>query len=534
MRGETSARHPFSWQESRALCWGLVTLLAVYHFVLLENLSSNMAIDLDTVNFVYAMERFDIRHLAPHPPGYLPYVLLLRLLHLLMGGDSLHVVHLASRLFSSGTVLVMPLVTAQLVGQRRGAQLFTALLAAFHPFLIFHGADGQTHASEGFFSALLLLWLLRSRPPASRFRESLPIGMLLAAGMAMRPSFLLMAAGPILWTYRKNLHALLAIGGVSAVVTVLWLAPTIHLSGGAVTWWQAHQTFVVDGFTDPGENLLGTLRRTLLWVGLLFAPVLPAMFTLSRAPKGLNELTLAACLPSIFFFLLTFVSEPGYFMGLVPLAISWTVLLVYNSRKSTIMGAAALAVEVAILLLPEGGRIDFKTPSIPEIVNRQVISSATLEEIEGPLEPHQSILYITDYPGSPFLRQLPQMRPNTHVLWLHFALDGSHEIASLSHSTAHDLVPIPGPVLWAAAPEGHYDTRATYDAIVLDPLLTDLTRRRLALQTRCPVPAATEQGTVAVLSARCFPEGSLRFGSYTVFFHPAGGCRARRSAETQQ
>ena len=67
----------------------LLVLLAacVGHYWITLTLTSGVALDVDPINLLYGMREFNIEHHAPHPPGYLAYVWLLRGLHALIGGD---------------------------------------------------------------------------------------------------------------------------------------------------------------------------------------------------------------------------------------------------------------------------------------------------------------------------------------------------------------------------------------------------------------------------------------------------------------
>ena len=69
-----------------------------------KTLTSDVALDVDPINLLYGMREFNIAHYAPHPPGYLVYVWMLRGLHAVVGGDLLSTIQLMARLLSTATI----------------------------------------------------------------------------------------------------------------------------------------------------------------------------------------------------------------------------------------------------------------------------------------------------------------------------------------------------------------------------------------------------------------------------------------------
>ncbi|MBN2719101.1 MAG: hypothetical protein JXX14_24850 [Deltaproteobacteria bacterium] len=501
---------PSAW-----VVWGAIGAIAFFHFWICTLLSSGIALDLDTVNFVYSLDVFDIRKLAPQPPGYLPYVLLLRTVRALTGLDSMNTVLFVSRFFSSATVVVVPMIVNMLLPNRHGLVVFSALLCALHPFFIFHGVDGQTHASEGFFAALFLFNVIRPVAGMEKSR-TIRIGVLLAIGVAMRPSFLLVGIGPVLWFYRQQRIKWLIIALIVTVAGLFWIVPTILMSGGVGEWWLAHKAFMLDGFVNAEGIFSQTAWRVLLWLTLLVAPALPVIIHYRQSPNSLRQFLFAAAVPTVIFLLSTYVSEPGYFQGLVPIVITLNVAMIARADRNIFFGTLSVVIQIGILLLPAGGKLDFKTPSIPEIVQREVMGEVLLKQISDGLDPEQSALYITDYPGSPIQRQLPLLRANTDVLWIFST--GAGDIRSMSYSNDRLLTPIPGPVLGLSGSPATFNTHARYDIIVVDPFFTNENRQRLAAFSKCEVPTATYPSKVAYLPAHCFPGGRIRFGKYSVMF----------------
>ncbi len=186
-------------------------------------LTSEVALDVDPINLLYGMREFNIAHYAPHPPGYLVYVWMLRGLHAIVGGDLLSTIQLMARLLSTATIPLVYLAVRIFRPQDPFAAAFAAVLAAFHPFLIFHGVDAQTHTSEAFAAALLLVVLASYRRSPS-VAWAAAAGAVLALGSAFRPSFVVAGVGPIIWAigFRRFRHLSVA-GAVSIVGALAWL-----------------------------------------------------------------------------------------------------------------------------------------------------------------------------------------------------------------------------------------------------------------------------------------------------------------------
>ena len=218
-----------------------VAVLAVAclaHYWICSSLSSEIALDVDPINLVYGMREFNIAHYAPHPPGYLVYVWMLRGLHAVVGGTPLGTVQLLARGLST---LTIPLVFMAVTRLRPGdaiARGYAAVLTAFHPFLIYHAVDAQTHTSEAFAAALLLLALVRylERPTIP---WAVAMGAALALGSAFRPSFVVAGIGPIVWAIgiRRIVH--LSVAAITSLLGALaWMMPTFQASASfaALHW----------------------------------------------------------------------------------------------------------------------------------------------------------------------------------------------------------------------------------------------------------------------------------------------------------
>src|SRR5260370_37416520 len=99
----------------------------------------------DAVQFALALHEFDIAKHQPHPPGYLLYVALGRLLNASLGVATLAYVALAM-LFSAGSSFVLYSLARRLYD--RPTALSAASLLAVSPLFWLHGSVEATNAGR--------------------------------------------------------------------------------------------------------------------------------------------------------------------------------------------------------------------------------------------------------------------------------------------------------------------------------------------------------------------------------------------------
>jgi hypothetical protein len=520
----------------------LLVLLAacVGHYWIALTLTSGVALDVDPINLLYGMREFNIEHHAPHPPGYLAYVWLLRGLHAVIGGDPFQTIQLMARLMSTATIPLVYYAVRLLRPADPFAAGFAAILTAFHPFILYHAVDAQTHTSEAFAAALLVVVIVRyRRSPSTKW--AVAAGAVLALGSAFRPSFVIAGIGPIIWAIGfRRFFDLCVAGAVSIVGALAWILPTFEASGGRDKWRAAHdalvsQTFVRTSSPFSDEAILSfvvfTLLSTVFWLLLALAPAIVA--TLARrgwrnppdeAFREARAIAFTSAAPSVIFYLSMFCSEPGYLLGFIPAVIIATSLaatpdLPRKTRRTTL--ALAALTQLLILVMPGGIKHVGKVPSIPELVGREVIYTTVLERMAGKLPPDARILFVTDYPDIVLSRQLPVLHPKLHSMIVHSEYWPGFDETCIGFATQDDWIPVPGPALLMTGPPTILETSNTYDVVVIDPVSSPDLRDELRKHTSCDVGSADGEAEVRVLPARrCFPAGLIEVHGMGVRFRP--------------
>ena len=242
------------------------------------------------------MREFNPAHHAPHPPGYLIYVWMLRGLHSLVGGDPLGTVQLLARLLST---LTIPLVYAAVkilrpqecgeLGVRRRPHRIPALLALpccrrTNPHI--GGVRRRAACSLPCFAI--------AADPASNGRSCSECCSLV--GSSLRPSFIVAGIGPIVWAigFRRFPHLVVA-GATSIVGACAWLLPTVRASGGLELWRAANDALVHGVFLrvnsplssdSVGGFVLYSAASTTLWLFLLLLPAALAMLARRGSRKA--------------------------------------------------------------------------------------------------------------------------------------------------------------------------------------------------------------------------------------------------------
>ena len=133
----------------------------------------------------------------------------------------------------------------------------------------------------------------------------------------------------------------------------------------------------VDGFA------LYSVANTTLWLSLLLLPAVVAMLVRRGGPNpsdpAYNEaraVALWTVAPAGLFYLVTFSSEPGYFLGAMPSVVTLTVIAasgipaLTRRRLAYTLGAVAQPVILVLPTAPPRAPI-CKIPSIPELVGRE-------------------------------------------------------------------------------------------------------------------------------------------------------------------
>jgi hypothetical protein len=246
---------------------------------------ARMLYNWDAVQFALALREFDIAKHQPHPPGYVLYVGLGRLVNATLGDPTLAYVTLAM-VFSAATTVTVYWLARALYGRTTAGA--AAALLAVSPLFWFYGSVGLTYAGEAFGASLmaLLAWRALNGSVAHLYLGAVCLG--LAGGL--RPSVLLLLlplwAGAAVLGIRERKRLAAAAALLTAAV-LSWFLPLMWLSGG----WTA--------YVRASRELYGTsVLPTSVLAGDLDTSLRQARYVVESVLVGLGPLTLAlAALP---------------------------------------------------------------------------------------------------------------------------------------------------------------------------------------------------------------------------------------------
>ena len=522
-------------------------LLGVGGLVVAISLSlwSPFVLDCDVSNLALGIEHFDIHQHQPHPPGYLGYVLLLRGLRAVTGSSLLDTTRLLSRMFAVATVGRVWGAARAYAPSRRAVRVAASLLAATNAVLLYYAVDGQTHSAEGAMAAGLVWALAPERAAALSWRRVALIGVLLAAGGSLRPSFALLAVLPVLWVLWFDLGRLGLVALIGAVGTAAWFVPTVILSGG-LHRYQETSDALIGAFiritsvlsSEHNERALAlNLRNTLAWsllaLGLVGVSALVARLrraSVDDASRRAGLVLLAMALPAVSFYALVLCAEAGYLSGLVPPACVYVALQLFPAdgarRAGTVWTTALAAGQLALFLfLPYGLGRTFMLPTVAEVVSRVTRTEIMWERVHAGVGAGEPVLVISDFPDPTILRQFPILEDRFEVaLFYTKRIFSLNKHGALTLARAHSWRSAPGQALNVDGPERELTTPTAYRWVVIDPRTSNFLRAELRaqLQPGCIIEDRDEAFSAPRLDAGCFAGTVIDFEGLALHFAARG------------
>ena len=287
----------------------------------------------DSFLFARAMERYDLAQGQPHPPGYIFYVFLAKLVSLLAHDPNRSLLAVNIAFGAAGCVLVCWL--GRMLGGRL-AGLTAGLFFLTSPLVWFHNEAAIVYMVEGALAAAIALmaWgVLRGR-----VRWIVPSALLLGVAGGFWPfvtAFLLP-----MWLFASARYgARRALAGVGAIIagSLTWYVPNAALMGGA----GAYNRLVL-GYGGPA--MAGGLAANVHWASFAHAASLIWNWTwsgLGWAMLGIAYLAISSLwekrrtwllpvraqdwtmlglwvVPALLFYLLVHAARPGYILVFFP------------------------------------------------------------------------------------------------------------------------------------------------------------------------------------------------------------------------
>jgi hypothetical protein len=234
----------------------------------------------DAVQFAFALDEYDIGKHQPHPPGYILYVALGRLVNAWLGDPTASYVVLAVA-FSGLTTFVVYYLARNVYD--RPTALAAATLLAVSPLSWFYGAVGLTYAGEALLASVVAYFAFRALA-GSATDAWLAAGYLGLAG-GIRQSILVLLFPLWLGSTAVGTRRLrtVAIGlAILAGTVVAWFVPMIWMTGGLERYLTASRD-LADSVVKPTSIVGGPLDATVRMSRYLLESVLVALGPLALA-----------------------------------------------------------------------------------------------------------------------------------------------------------------------------------------------------------------------------------------------------------
>src|SRR5688572_10046483 len=147
--------------DRRADRWDVVCALALSVLTVLSRLPyrARMLYNWDAVQFALALKEYDVAKHQPHPPGYILYVGLGRMVNCILDDATASYVVLAV-VFSGATTFVVYFLGRAVYGRATG--LVAATLLAVSPLFWFYGSVGLTYATEALCASVVAYFAFRA------------------------------------------------------------------------------------------------------------------------------------------------------------------------------------------------------------------------------------------------------------------------------------------------------------------------------------------------------------------------------------
>ncbi|HEX7138699.1 MAG TPA: hypothetical protein VF219_12655 [Vicinamibacterales bacterium] len=244
--------------------------------------------DLDSINFALGMQRFDVAHHQPHPPGYPLFILLARGVQLIVRTEVTALAVLSIIAGAAGALAIVALHRRMFTTTTWPWSIAAAAIAVTSP-LYWLTASRPLSDMTGLAAAIsvqVATLAACTTSGARRLQPSVLVAAAFVAGLAtgIRSQVFWLTVPLLSWKVARDCessgHAERGGGRLAAAFAVgvlMWLLPLIVLSGGPHAYWQALSS-------QGGEDLSGI---QMLWTTPTVRTLVDALYFELVAPWAL-------------------------------------------------------------------------------------------------------------------------------------------------------------------------------------------------------------------------------------------------------
>lgn len=295
----------------------------------------------DSVQFALALENFDIVKHQPHPPGYIAYLGLAKIVNAVVAEPNTAFIVLGIIATLVGMWAISWLAT-QMWGRVGG--MIAAVLFVTNTSVWFHGLIAEVYIVEAVLALVVVVFAYRYSLTGRRW-DVVGLGLLLGLLGGVRQVgevLLLPLAGFVIWRqFSLRRQDWLWFGGALLVGNLAWLAPLLWLSGGVTAYWQALSGlwtntvgyyYGLNRWLAPVKNaslLIQTVRQAAPASFLILSlSALAYIAKESRTKYQVNWTKVSfwgwAIIPSLILLPMVLVTNPGYGLFLVTMVVLFT------------------------------------------------------------------------------------------------------------------------------------------------------------------------------------------------------------------
>lgn len=317
----------------------------------------------DAAQFALGTEQFLLNAHQPHPPGYLFYIYLGKLLNLSIGDINASFI-VINIVFSAFTVMLAFYFFMRILRGRKLLSVLASLMLMCVPLFWFYGEIANTYAFDAFFS-ILIGWLAYE-VLMKNFKVLPWLGLALGLSGGFRPSliilFLPIGLLALIFAFAKKKWKPSVIAIVLGILGLCaWLIPTVMLSGGFQAYYNdtkaimdlsASVTSILKGapfsefiiLVKTMSSVLATYTAILV-LALIIALLAKRRFKISNRLSILFVILWIA--PSILMYTLGHLGQIGYLLTLIPPLI---VILVWLTARTKAYSLLAVFLIIGIIL----------------------------------------------------------------------------------------------------------------------------------------------------------------------------------------
>lgn len=322
----------------------------------------------DSVQFALASENYNVSLYQPHPPGYILYVMLAKVLNYLFN-DINYTLNFISILFSALTIIFLYLLGEKMYNRTVG--ITSSLFLLFSPLCWFNSVVALPYTAECFFSVLVAYFCWIS---LSNKKYIILATIFLGIAFGIRQNLILFLLP--LWIYSviyqkqiaECLKNLLLYSGVLFLLCLMSLIPMVYLSGGIKSYTQAmnNQTNYILLSSIFQKGLGGLLNNTtkvltsMLFGGLCATSFLLIPYVAKRVvdtKRIIHEISISNLqffslwiFPSFLFYCLVFIDPPAYILTFLP-AIIIVFAVMLNKVASYVQNISLWSKNKVIIVL---------------------------------------------------------------------------------------------------------------------------------------------------------------------------------------